>query len=254
MALLWPSYPSNAASANFIFMGAGIFLKQRGNRKMNSFSQAVLDRVPPTGLQLLRYGRVLLTLWKKVWYARLLTYLYLLKSMIITPPREACCRMSVRGPALCIWPLPKSWFSGRGWGQQLFTFQSPAVNWIARTSSLNCLSCRNPYQTPHSLKCLPPFHWKPFSSLKSASSHSLPKNRLWLPSPPLLLAWFFLTPAALARVLQTIPEYSEVLFEWKKVWSTWKRKVKLSPPQGRPLKSSMIQDPSVLKIVRRPNP
>ena len=55
----------------------------------------------------------------------------------------------------------KSWFSGRGWGQQLFTFQSPAVHWIARTSSLNCLSCRNPYQTPHSLNCLPPFHWKP---------------------------------------------------------------------------------------------
>ena len=57
--------------------------------------------------------------------------------------------------------LYKSWFSGRGWAQQLFTFQSPAVHWIARTSSLNRLSCRNPYQTPHSLNCLPPFHWKP---------------------------------------------------------------------------------------------
>ena len=54
----------------------------------------------------------------------------------------------------------KSWFLGRGWGQQLFNFQSPAVKWMARTSSLNCLSCRNPYQTPHSLNCLPPFHWK----------------------------------------------------------------------------------------------
>ena len=54
----------------------------------------------------------------------------------------------------------KSWFSGRGWGQQLFSFQSPAVHWIARSSSLNCLSCRNPYQTPDSLNCLPPFHWK----------------------------------------------------------------------------------------------
>ena len=69
--------------------------------------------------------------------------------------------------AFSIYPVPilglalsKSWFSGRGWGQQLFTFQSPAVHWIARTSSLNCLSCRNPYQTPHSLNCLPPFHWK----------------------------------------------------------------------------------------------
>ena len=73
----------------------------------------------------------------------------------------------------------KSGFLGRGWGQQLFSFQRPAVQWIARTSSLNCLSCRNPYQTPHSLNCLPPFHWKPFFSLKSASSHLLPKNRLW---------------------------------------------------------------------------
>ena len=52
-------------------------------------------------------------------------------------------------------------FLGREGGQQLFSFQSPAVHWMARTSSLNCLSCRNPYQTPHSLNCLPPFHWKP---------------------------------------------------------------------------------------------
>ena len=72
----------------------------------------------------------------------------------------------------------KSWFSGRGWGQQLFSFRSPAVHWMARTSSLNCLSCRKPYQTLHSLNCLPPFHWNPFFSLKSASSHPLPKNRL----------------------------------------------------------------------------
>ena len=74
--------------------------------------------------------------------------------------------------------LIKSWFLGRGWGQQLFNFQSPAAHWIARTSSLNCLSCRDPYQTPHSLNCLPPFHWKPLFSLKNASSHPLPKNRL----------------------------------------------------------------------------
>ena len=70
-------------------------------------------------------------------------------------------------------------FLSQRWGQQLFTFQSPAVHWIARTSSLNCFSCRNPYQTPHSVNCLPPFHWKPLFSLKSASSHPFPKNRLW---------------------------------------------------------------------------
>ena len=50
---------------------------------------------------------------------------------------------------------------------------------MACTSSLNCLSCRNPYQTPDSLSCLPLFTEKPFLSLKSASSHPLPKNRLW---------------------------------------------------------------------------
>ena len=50
---------------------------------------------------------------------------------------------------------------------QLFSFRSPAVQWMARTSSLNCLSCRNPYQTPASLNCLPPSHWKnPFFTEK----------------------------------------------------------------------------------------
>ena len=73
----------------------------------------------------------------------------------------------------------KSRFSGRGRGQQFFTFQSPAVHWIAQTSSLNCLSCR--------ILTKPLIHWiasplfteNPFFSLKSASSHPLPKNRLW---------------------------------------------------------------------------
>ena len=73
----------------------------------------------------------------------------------------------------------KSWFSGRGWGQQLFSFQSPAVQWIARTSSLNCLSCRNPYQTPHSLNCLPPFHWNPLFFTEKCFVASPSQNRLW---------------------------------------------------------------------------
>ena len=47
---------------------------------------------------------------------------------------------------------------------------------MARTSSLNCLSCRSPYQTPHSLNASPLFTEKPFFSLKSAVSHPLPKN------------------------------------------------------------------------------
>ena len=60
------------------------------------------------------------------------------------------------GPALGL----RVWFWGRGWGQQHFSFQSAAVQWMARAPSLNCLSCRNPYQTPHSLNCLPPSRWK----------------------------------------------------------------------------------------------
>ena len=86
----------------------------------------------------------------------------------------------VRQPPFAM--LRKSWFLGRGWGQQLFSFQSPAVHWMARTSSLNCLSCRKPYQTPHSVNCLPLFTEKPFFSLKSASLRPLPTNRLRLRS------------------------------------------------------------------------
>ena len=51
---------------------------------------------------------------------------------------------------------------------------------MAQTSSLNCLPCRIPYQTIHSLNWLPLFTEKPFFSLISASSHPLPKNRLVL--------------------------------------------------------------------------
>ena len=64
------------------------------------------------------------------------------------------------------------------WGQQLFSFHRPAVHWMARTSSLNCLSCRYRYQTSHSLNASPLSAEKLFLSLKSASSHPLPKNRL----------------------------------------------------------------------------
>ena len=74
----------------------------------------------------------------------------------------------------------KSRFLGRGWGQQLFNFQSPAVQWMAWTSSLNCLSCRNPYQTPDSLNCLPPFHWKPLFFTEKCFVASPSQNRLWL--------------------------------------------------------------------------
>ena len=55
----------------------------------------------------------------------------------------------------------RSWFLGSGFGQQLFNFWSLAVHWMARTSSLNCLSCRNPYQTPHSLNPSPLFTENP---------------------------------------------------------------------------------------------
>ena len=79
------------------------------------------------------------------------------------------------------WCGPKlSRFSGRGWGQQLFSFQSPAVHWIARTSSLNCLSCRNPYQTPH-FPNFPKLLENPKNSSESVHTkhHTLRKQGVW---------------------------------------------------------------------------
>ena len=64
--------------------------------------------------------------------------------------------------------------SGSGWGQQFFSFHSPVVQWMARTSSLNCLSCRLIHWIASPL-----FTENPFFSLKSASSHPLPQNWLW---------------------------------------------------------------------------
>ena len=50
---------------------------------------------------------------------------------------------------------------------------------MAQTSSLNCLSCRNPCQNPSFIACLLLSLRISFSSLKSASSHPLPEN--WFP-------------------------------------------------------------------------
>ena len=63
--------------------------------------------------------------------------------------------------------LNKSWFSERGWGQQLFSFQSPAGHWMAWISSLKCQSLPNPSFT----ECLPPFHWKALFSPKKILFH-----------------------------------------------------------------------------------
>ena len=62
----------------------------------------------------------------------------------------------------------------------------------ARASSPNCLSCRNPYQTPHSLNCLPPYHWKALfltekCFVASPSQKSAQNERGWWPA---LFAWF----------------------------------------------------------------
>ena len=46
---------------------------------------------------------------------------------------------------------------------------------MARTSSLNCLSCRNPYQTPDSLNCLPLFTENPFFHWKVLRRIPFPK-------------------------------------------------------------------------------
>ena len=77
-----------------------------------------------------------------------------LEPWVETAPIEGFCQRRCDGRH------NKSWFLGKGWGKQFFSFQSPAVQWMARTSSLNRLSCKYPYQTPHSLNCLPPLPWK----------------------------------------------------------------------------------------------
>ena len=109
----------------------------------------------------------------------------------------------------------KSWFSGRGWGQQLFSFQSPAVHWMARSSSLNCLSCRNPYQTPHSLNCLPLFTANPFFALKSASSHPLSRE-----SAPILCCTCTMFPGIIFNVhLQLSNIWGTTSFMQLQFWS-----------------------------------
>ena len=77
--------------------------------------------------------------------------------------------------------LDRSWFSERGWGQQLLTFQSPAVHWKARTSSLNCLSCRKPLPNTSFTELPPPFSLKtPFFHWNVLRRIPIPKHRLRL--------------------------------------------------------------------------
>ena len=69
-----------------------------------------------------------------------------------------------------------------------FDFQSPAVHWMARTSSLNGLSCRIPYQNLDSLNALHPFSeealfFTDFRFVASPSPNSVPTSR-W-PQPPI---------------------------------------------------------------------
>ena len=90
--------------------------------------------------------------------------------------RKNRCDFSALSPLYWSAEQVKSWFSGRGWGQQLFSFQIPAVQWFARTSSLNYLSCRNPYHTPHSLNCLTLLHWKTLFQWKVLRHIPFPKE------------------------------------------------------------------------------
>ena len=44
---------------------------------------------------------------------------------------QSCCPLNFLQTTLVTKALYRSWFSGRGCGQQLFSFQSPAVHWMA---------------------------------------------------------------------------------------------------------------------------
>ena len=75
--------------------------------------------------------------------------------------------------------LIKSWFSGRDEDRNFSVFR---VRAFTESPDLwNCLSCRNPYHTPHSLNCLPPF------SLKSPFFHWKVLRRI--PFPEISLDW-----------------------------------------------------------------
>ena len=73
----------------------------------------------------------------------------------------------------------QSWFSGRGWGQQLFSFrvrrftESPGpLRWTAFPVEILTKLLVHWIASPLFIE-------KPFFSLQSASSHPLPKNWLW---------------------------------------------------------------------------
>ena len=83
-------------------------------------------------------------------------------------------RMSLTPNYLKIYHLSRAEF-GRGMSAAKFDSQSPAVHWMALTSSLTCLSCRIHNQSLHSLNAFPSFSKKALFT-DSASSHPLPQT------------------------------------------------------------------------------
>ena len=118
----------------------------------------------------------------------------------VVPLLNVCPLLKLVLPIRC-----RSWFSGRGWGQQLFSFQSPAVHWVARTWSLNCFSCTNAY-TNHLIHWMPPFSLKnPHSSFGSALSLK-----------------FALICVLLLRVLETLVPSKNLVLTCKHLRKTFK--------------------------------
>ena len=67
------------------------------------------------------------------------------------------------------WSLPcketnfasrSEWRFGKGMSAEDFSFWSPAVHWMAGTSSANCLSCKNTLPTLSFTECLSLIQWK----------------------------------------------------------------------------------------------
>ena len=133
--------------------------------------------------------------------------------------------------------MVRSWFLGSGPGQQLFSFRSPAVHCMARTSSLNCLSCRNPYQAPHSLNASPIFTEKPFVFTEKCFV-ATPKNRLLLG-----LRWDLIL-AGLSHSVKSVPHY---LFP-----GLWSVKVPKGAQQSLSYYPSWLRNPAPLKPLKAP--
>ena len=125
----------------------------------------------------------------------------------------------------------RSWFLGSGFGQQLLNFRSPAVHWMARTSSLNCLSCRNLYQTPHSLNPSPLFTENPFFHWKVLRRIPCPKIGSDLGVPSMVKTGFVKTGVKIGSNWADCPSEHQNSKGWSLELRFWRPSKEVPKPR-----------------------